>query len=94
MMVRSSSGRSATVASRAALALLLASGLVHAAEAPDAPSSSDLPAALVSPEIEAPYQVARERPRQIRTLDPAIFTDISPLTVPDVGIRLPPDQQE
>ena len=45
-------------------------------------------------ELEAPYEVARERTRQIRTLDPAIFTDISPLTVPDVGIRLPADQQE
>jgi hypothetical protein len=68
--------------------------VLQADEAPDASASAGIPAALVSPEVEAPYEVARERTRQIRTLDPAIFTDISPLTVPDVGIRLPADQQE
>lgn len=94
MMVRNSSGRSVTIASGVALALLLASGALRAADAPEVTPSSDLPASLASPEIEAPYEVARQRPRQIRTLDPAIFTDISPLTAPDVGIRLPPDQQD
>ncbi len=94
MMARESSGRSA-MAGRRLLALLglLAAAGGHAAEAPEAPEAP-VPPPLVSPEAEAPHQVVVESEQRVRWLDPAVFTDISPLTQPDIGIRLPPDQQE
>jgi len=88
MMAVRFSGLSVTAAS-----LLL--GFACAAGAAEAPVI-DLPAELVliPPQAEAPYQVSREGEQKIRWLDPALFTEISPLTVPDVAVKLPEDQQE
>jgi len=88
MMAVRFSGLSVTAAS-----LLL--GFACAAGAAEAPVS-DLPAegVLIPPQAEAPYQVSREGEQKIRWLDPALFTEISPLTVPDVAVKLPEDQQE
>jgi hypothetical protein len=88
MMAVRFSGLSATVGS-----LLL--GFACVAEAAQAPVI-DLPAAvsLLPPQAEAPYQVSREGEQKVRWLDPALFTEISPLTVPDVAVKLPEDQQE
>jgi hypothetical protein len=63
-----------------------------AAEAPAVPAGGE--PALVPPEAEAPYQVVQEGGQRVRWLDPAIFTEITPLTVPDVAVKLPADQQE
>lgn len=46
-----------------------------------------------SPAAEAAHQVVREHAGS-PVLDPAIFVEISPVTVSEPAIRLPPDQQE
>ncbi len=78
--------------------LLLALLVVLPAHAPaqDAPPAVEpppQPEQLLPPEAEAPYQVLVEARQRVRWLDEAVFTDISPLTVPEKGIRLPEDQQ-
>jgi len=93
MTARSFSGHSATGVRSVALALLLAASHAWAADAPTA-GNDRLPASLDRPESEAPLDVDRERRHNVRALDPAIFTEISPLTAPDVGIRLPADQEQ
>lgn len=77
------------------LAALISANTAAAAEAPipQAPVSVG-PPVLVPPEAEAPYQVATESDQKVRWLDTAVFTEISPLTVPDVAVKLPEDQQE
>ncbi|MGE0622955.1 MAG: hypothetical protein AB7I04_06845 [Pseudomonadales bacterium] len=85
------SGRCATSAeghSRArrwrwALAGLLAPLLAVAAEAP-------LP---LPPEAEAAYQDLNADTREPVALDEAVFTEISPVTVPELGVRMPEDQE-
>lgn len=67
---------------------------VSAAEAPIPDITGDLSIELVSPAAEAPYQVGRETQAQLRWLDPTVFTQISPLNVPDVALKLPADQEE
>ena len=63
-----------------------------AAEAPMVPELGE--SLLIPPEAEAPYQVVQEGSQRVRWLDPAIFTEITPVTVPDVAVKLPADQQE
>jgi hypothetical protein len=63
-----------------------------AAEAPMVPELGE--SLLIPPEAEAPYQVVRDGSQRVRWLDPAIFTEITPVTVPDVAVKLPADQQE
>jgi hypothetical protein len=48
----------------------------------------------VSAGAEATYQVEADRVRRDWHLDPAIFTDISPVSAPDVAIKLPEGQRE
>ena len=93
MTVRRYFGRSAM----AAKWLLVVGGVLgaafgHAAEAPAALEPP--PAEPIGPELEAPHQVAVEAKQRVRWLDPAVFTEISPLTLPDIGVRLPADQEE
>jgi len=88
MMAVRFSGLSVTAAS----VLLIAAGSVSAAEAPVMELPVMMP--LVPPQAEAPYQVLREGEQKVRWLDPAQFTEISPLTVPDIAVKLPEDQQE
>lgn len=45
------------------------------------------------PEAEAADQDLTRRKSADRWLDEAIFTEISPLTIPEIGIVLPPDQE-
>jgi hypothetical protein len=69
--------------------LLLGGSSVLAAEAP--PSEPLMPEP-VPPEAEAAYQdLVGDRTRPVQ-LDEAVFTDISPLTVPEIGVALPEDQ--
>jgi len=92
MTVRRYSGLSAIAAEfGAGLLLTLLALSSHAAEAPQGGSATSVE--IISPEAEAPYQVSREGEQQ-RWLDPAVFTEISPLSVPDVAVKLPSDQQE
>lgn len=71
---------------RWALVGLLAAPLTAlAAEAP--------PVDVLPPEGEAAYQDLSAQAGEPVMLDEAIFTEISPLTVPELGIRLPPDQE-
>jgi len=68
----------------------VSSSALLAAEAPlEAPELTGVPVAA-----EAAYQTDRARSVQQPALDEAVFTDITPLTVPDQAIRLPPDQEE
>lgn len=80
----SSTGRSAMRASGRLLFLflLLIAATSRAAEAPPSPP----------PEAEAGHQDLDRRESPEIWLDEAVFTEISPLTVPEVGIALPPDQ--
>ena len=80
-----------------ALLMMLTAGQLWAAEAP----LPDLLAAEsvlpLPPEAEAAHQDLRGREGAShsvagKTLDEAIFTEISPLTIPEIGIALPADQ--
>ena len=53
--------------------------------------SIDVP---VGPDAEAAHQVAAEQVQRDWRLDPAIFTDISPVNAPEIAIKLPEDQLE
>jgi hypothetical protein len=93
MMVTRSSGHSAiAVKWRVGICTLAAALSVNAAEAP-VPVAPP-PNLLIPPEAEAPYQVVSEAEQKVRWLDSAVFTEISPLSVPDVAVKLPEDQQE
>ncbi len=85
-------------AQRLLLVLLLSclSALGVAAEAPFPEMGSNLPP--LPPEAEAAHQDLRNDPGSSHTatgkaLDEAIFTEISPLTIPEVGVALPADQE-
>ena len=66
----------------------------HATEAPPSvPMESPAEPAPVPIEAEAPYQVATPAGNE-RQFDEALFTEISPVSVPEVGIRLPSDQED
>ncbi|MCB1685990.1 MAG: hypothetical protein R3E82_00760 [Pseudomonadales bacterium] len=69
---------------------LLLAGVVFAGEAP----MPAVPDVQVPVSAEAAYLTGRAQTVRIPQLDEAIFTDISPLTVPEQAIRLPEDQQE
>jgi len=86
---------------RALLALAGAMAMIgmavhgHATEQPppaaDLSVSQGLPVSLAA---EATYQVQADQVRYDWRLDPAIFTDISPVNAPDIAIKLPADQRE
>ena len=63
----------------------LAVGLACADPVPEAP---------VDPEAEAAYQLEVVQNEQDWRLDPMVFTDISPVSVPEVAIKLPDDQRD
>ena len=72
------------------LPALLLAGLSQAAEAPmSTPVEIQVPVSA-----EAAYQTGRPQTVGPPGLDEAVFTDITPLTVPELAIRLPEDQQE
>ena len=85
-------GRSAIIAR--VIGCLLLSAVVGAVQAAEAPQPTPVEVKLIPPAAEAPYQVIRETQQQVRWLDPTIFTEISPLSVPDVALKLPADQEE
>ena len=81
--------------------MLLALGLgaasvVLAAEAPLPAIGPEVAVPPLPPEAEAAHQDLRveEGARRVTTgmLDEAIFTEISPLTIPEIGVALPADQ--
>lgn len=88
--MRAERGRGRNVRKLAVLAALFAAAA--SAEPPPVPP----------PAAEATYQVAqpeglrgrllRDVPSPVRSLDPAVFTEISPVTASDPAVRLPPDQ--
>lgn len=70
--------------------LCLAAGSLRAAEAVPVPD----PPLGPPPAVEAAQQDLN-RARPVDTgLDEAVFTEISPLTIPEIGIALPLDQTE
>ncbi len=81
------------VARALAVAMLLAGFLpaspVSAAQA----ITTDLSAEPPPPEAEAANQDLTGTKSADNRLDEAIFTEISPLTIPEIGIALPPDQE-
>ena len=48
----------------------------------------------VDPEAEAAYQLEVAPAEQDWRLDPTVFVDISPVSVPEVAIKLPDDQRD
>lgn len=100
MMDRKCSGHCTMYRSWLAAGLVAVAGWVNAAETP-------LPESF-GPESASPEQMsllveslsAAETAFQLpfedadNPLDPAVFTDIAPMTVPDVAIRLPKDQED
>ena len=74
--------------------LLLLAIAASAAEAPMPITGSEAGMAPLPPEAEAAHQdLVADEERQEIWLDEAVFTEISPLTIPEVGIALPPDQE-
>jgi hypothetical protein len=67
------------------LALCLGAGIAGANPAADT---------AVSPQAEAAYQVEDMHPELDWRLDPTVFTEISPVSVPEVAIKLPEDQED
>jgi hypothetical protein len=57
----------------------------------DAPTP-DIAPVPVPVEAEAAHQDLKAHDDEPKSLDEAIFTEISPLTIPEIGIALPPDQ--
>ena len=100
MMDHSFSGRSAMASKpRLAILLLLLQSLllVAGAFAAEAPAVSDggvsgMPEPL-GPEGEAAYQDQRPGEPGELQLDEAVFTEILPITVPELAIKLPADQE-
>jgi hypothetical protein len=73
------------------LAAVLLVGASATGIASEPPAVVDLP---VSQDAEAAHQVEADRVRLDWRLDPAIFTEISPVNAPEVAIKLPEDQRE
>lgn len=73
----------------AGLLLLLTGSAAFAGEAP-MPDAAPGP---VPAEAEAAHQDMKGHDGAPPALDEAIFTEISPLTIPEIGIALPPDQE-
>ena len=71
------------------LLLVLFACAAVGAEAP-MPQTAPVP---VPVEAEAAHQDLKGDHRAPTALDEAIFTEISPLTIPEIGIALPPDQE-
>ena len=108
MMVRSCSGRCTmrteglNLALRCCLALGLSLALgtlpqdyAAAAEAPlSGPMVVDADPLPLPPVAEAAHQDLKGEKRQTPWLEEAIFTEISPVTVPEIGIALPSDQDQ
>ena len=78
----------------ACLVLIAAAVDLHAQEAAPPPEPEAVGPGRLGAKAEAPYLVLKEWAQHVRWLDPAIFTDISPIPEPERGIRLPPDQEE
>jgi hypothetical protein len=89
---RSFTGRCASATRTAAGGLLLTLALGSAPARSQEAVPPDPPP--VPPAAEAAHQDLRDADARREALDEAIFTDISPLTVPEVGIALPADQRE
>jgi hypothetical protein len=85
------------------LLALLTGSSARAAEGPSSldgsgDGSMDVSGSEFGPEAlpnaaEAAYQDLREGEGQEIWLEEAVFTEISPIAVPEVGIALPPDQE-
>ena len=67
--------------------------LGQAAEAPPFESMGELSTESVPIAAEASYQIALPSDKG-RMLDEALFTEISPVSVPEMGLRLPKDQED
>jgi hypothetical protein len=81
-----------------ALTLSCASLAGMAAEAPLADAGGSQSVLPLPPEAEAAHQDLLGKGRGNRSasgksLDEAIFTEISPLTIPEIGLALPADQE-
>jgi hypothetical protein len=73
--------------------LLLVASTAFGAEAPVSAGSTPLIAPEpLPPEAEAAHLDAVDDQRREVWLDEAIFTEITPVTEPELGIRLPADQ--
>ncbi|MFU8814079.1 MAG: hypothetical protein ACNA7W_01960 [Pseudomonadales bacterium] len=80
------------------------SGLVALLALMLAPAGALAQPPLATPQSQAAHQVTwpeglrarllRDEPSAVRSLDPAIFTEISPVTASEPAVRLPPDQQD
>ena len=80
------------------LALLTGSSARAAEGGPSLDGGMDGNGAEFGPEAlpsaaEAAYQDLREGEGQEIWLEEAVFTEISPIAVPEIGIALPPDQE-
>ena len=101
MMDRRYSSRCSMYRSWLAIGLLGMAGWANAAEAPlpeaqspesFSPEQMDLLVESLSA-AEAAFLTPLLEERN-SSLDPAVFTEIAPMTVPNVAIRLPKDQEE
>jgi hypothetical protein len=65
-----------------------------AQEAPPDPEITMSDTGRPSSSAEASYQDLEAGKARNRQMDEAIFTEISPLTIPETAIRLPDDQEQ
>lgn len=75
------------------LVLLMGVGATAAEPVPPPP-----PAAQAAHQVADPGglrgRLLRDEPSPVRSLDPAVFTELSPVTTSDPAVRLPEDQRE
>lgn len=81
-----------TAALAAGLLLALGGAAGRAAESPP-PVDAEAAQQVVEP-ARLVERLLGDRPSPVRTLDPAIFIELTPVTASDPAIRLPEDQRD
>jgi hypothetical protein len=71
----------------------LLSAAAPAAESPQAPPATAQAGHQVTQPDGLHGRLLRDEPSPVRRLDPAVFTEISPVTASDPAVRLPEDQR-
>ncbi len=97
MTMHAGTGRSITTTERRRLLRLLmvvaglAAGPAHA-DPPPAPAADAQAAQLIEQDQGLRARLMPDQPAPVRRLDPAIFTELLPVTAAEPALRLPADQ--
>jgi hypothetical protein len=75
------------------VATLVGGAIVQAEPPPEPPAPAQAAHQVVHPE-GLRSRLGGDEVSSVRSLDPAIFTELSPVTASEPAVRLPEDQQE